>query len=65
MATNANFNLSKSAKLISASILDRVERRTYIKAMINAESSFIAGKNRKFSDPAVAARTPNKPQGNG
>jgi hypothetical protein len=57
--TNASFSLSKSTKRIMASIIDPAQRRLYKDAMINAESSFISSKSRKFSDPATSQK-PNR-----
>ena len=39
-----------------ASIADPVARGIYKRAMLEAEASKIAGKNRKFSDPAVSQK---------
>ena len=57
--TNASFNLSKTTKRIMASIIDPEQRRIYKSAMIEAEVSRIAGKSRKFSDPATSQK-PNR-----
>lgn len=58
MATNSNFNLSKPVKRIAASILDKEERRKYISAMVDAEHTKLTGSGRKWSDPAMAQRSP-------
>ena len=58
--TTASFNLSKSAKRIAASILDKAERRIYLDKMIEAEADRIVGKSRKFVDPAVGQQK-NRP----
>ena len=58
MATNSSFNLSKDTKRMLASILDPKERNIYKKAMIDAESSFINSKHRKFVDPATSQKSP-------
>ena len=58
--TNSGFNLSKTTKYKMASIVDPVARNIYKKMMIDAESSYANSKNRKFSDPAVAQKGPNK-----
>jgi hypothetical protein len=62
MATNSNFNLSKTTKRIAASIKNPADRRAYTKMMITAESAYANAKNRKFSDPASSQKGPNKPQ---
>lgn len=49
-------NIHKEVKRIAATILDKGARRTYLNAMIDAEISYMAGKNRKFSDPATSQR---------
>jgi hypothetical protein len=54
--TNASFNLSKPVKYKLAGILDKTQRNIYKKMMIDAEASYAAGKNRKFSDPATSQR---------
>lgn len=60
--TNASFNLSKSTKLIAATIVDKERRRTFINHMIDAEHSFIAGKSRKWSDPASSQKSREVPK---
>lgn len=62
MATNSNFNLSKSVKLIAGSIYNKEKRRIFIKSMIDAEASFIAGKSRKWSDPASSQKARDIPK---
>lgn len=59
--TNSSFNLSKSAKRIAGTFVNKEQRRNYLNAMIDAEHSYIAGKSRKFSDPATAQRGGNRP----
>lgn len=54
--TNSSFNLSKTTKYKMSNILDPVARNIYKKMMIEAEASYVAGKNRKFSDPATAQK---------
>ena len=58
--TNSSFNLSKTTKYKMANIVDPIARNIYKKMMIDAESAYANGKNRKFSDPAVAPKGPNK-----
>jgi len=52
-------NLHKQYKRIASTILDKNARRLYLNAMIGAEISFMAAKNRKFSDPATSQRPRN------
>ena len=56
--TNATFKLGKMVKLTLSTILDKTERRNYLKAMVDAQSSYIASKNRKFTE----LRSSNTPQ---
>ena len=58
--TNSSFNLSKTSKKLACGIHDPHTRRKFLNLMIEAESAQAAGKNRKFSDPAVAQKGPNK-----
>jgi hypothetical protein len=60
--TNANFNMSRVTKYKLASYTDPVARNFYKKMMIDAESTLIAAKNRKFSDPASAQKGPKSNQ---
>ena len=55
--TTSNFNLSKSVKKLAAGILDVNNRRKFLDLMIQAEAAESAGKNRKFSDPAVSQKS--------
>jgi hypothetical protein len=59
--TNSSFNLSKTTKKLACGIPNKHERRKFLDLMISAESAESAGKNRKFSDPAVAQK-PNRNQ---
>jgi hypothetical protein len=61
MATNSSFNLSKTTKKLAGGIADKHQRRIFLNMMIAAEAAQIAGKNRKFSDPAVAQKGGNRP----
>lgn len=58
--TNASFRLSKTSKKLACGIQDPHTRRKFLDLMIEAESAEAAGKTRKFSDPAVAQKGPNK-----
>jgi hypothetical protein len=60
--TNSSFNLSKTSKKLACGIQDKQVRRTFLNLMIQAESEQAAGKNRKFSDPAVAQKGPKNTQ---
>ncbi len=55
-------NLSKDVKRVMSTILDREERGIYKRAMLDAEKSFMAGKNRKFSDPATSQKNREVPK---
>lgn len=55
--TTANFNLSKPVKKLAAGILNTNDRRKFLDLMIQAEAAESAGKNRKFSDPAVSQKS--------
>jgi hypothetical protein len=48
--TNAGFKLGKMVKLTLATILDKTERRIYLKAMVSAQQSYMESKNKKFSE---------------
>lgn len=54
--TNSSFNLSKTTKKLANGIQDKHTRRVFLNLMIEAEAAQAAGKNRKFSDPAVAQK---------
>jgi len=62
MATNSSFNLSKTTKKLAGGIADKHQRRIFLNMMIAAEAAYIAGKNRKFSDPATSQKSGNRPQ---
>jgi hypothetical protein len=59
MATNSSFNLSKTTKKLAGGIMDKHQRRVFLDMMIAAEAALIAGKNRKFVDPA-SSQKPSK-----
>lgn len=54
-------NLHKEVKRVMSTILDREARSIYKRAMIDAEISFMAAKNRKFSDPATSQKSNRGP----
>jgi len=54
--TNASFNLSKTSKKLACGIQDKHTRRVFLNLMIEAEAAQTAGKNRKFSDPAISQK---------
>jgi hypothetical protein len=56
--TNATFKFGKMNKIQLGGILDPEARRIYKNAMVDAQSSFTASKNRKFSE----LRSSNTPQ---
>ena len=58
--TNASFNMSRVTKYKLASYTDPMARNLYKKMMIDAEAVLASAKNRKFSDPAVAAKGGNR-----
>ena len=60
--TNASFNMSRVTKYKLASYTDPIARNLYKKAMIDAEAALASAKNRKFSDPSVAAKGGNRNQ---
>jgi hypothetical protein len=55
--TNSSFKLSKTSKKLACGILDKHQRRIFLNMMVAAEVAQAAGKNRKFSDPAVAQKS--------
>ena len=58
--TNASFNMSRVTKYKLASYTDPMARNLYKKMMIDAEAVLASAKNRKFSDPSVAAKGGNR-----
>jgi hypothetical protein len=58
--TNSTFKFGKMNKITLANIIDPEARNIYKRAMIDAQSSYMAQKGRKFSDPASAQRGQNK-----
>jgi hypothetical protein len=60
--TNAAFKFGKMNKIKLANIVDPIARNLFKKAMIDAEATYTAAKNRKFSDPASAQKGGNRPQ---
>jgi hypothetical protein len=57
--TNATFKFGKMNKIKLGNIIDPVARSIFKKCMIDAQSAYMSGKNRKFSDPAVTQK-PNR-----
>lgn len=49
-------------KIKLGNILDPMARNVFKRAMIDAQATFVASKNRKFSDPATAQKGGNRPQ---
>ena len=62
--TNASFNMSRVTKYKLGSYTDPVARNLYKKMMIDAEAALVSAKNRKFSDPSVAAKGPSRSSSN-
>ena len=62
MATNSNFNLSKTTKRIASTILDKTARSIFLKSMIDAESSYISARSKKFVDPASSQKSREAPK---
>ena len=60
--TNSTFKFGKMNKIKLANIVDPVARNIFKKAMIDAQATYVASKNRKFSDPAQAQKGGNRPQ---
>ena len=48
--TNGTFKLGKMVKLTLSTIDDKESRRLYLKAMVDAQQSFMESKNKKFSE---------------
>ena len=48
--TNARFKLGKMVKLTLSTIDHKESRRLYLKAMVDAQQSFMESKNKKFSE---------------
>jgi hypothetical protein len=60
--TNSTFKFGKMNKIKLGNILDPITRNFFKKAMIDAQNTYMASKNRKFSDPASAQKGGNRPQ---
>lgn len=60
--TNSAFKFGKMNKIKLANIIDPVARGIFKRAMIDAQSTYVANKGRKFSDPAMAQKGGNRPQ---
>jgi hypothetical protein len=55
--TNATFKFGKMNKIKLGNIQDATERSIFRRAMIDAQASYVASKNRKFSDPAATQKS--------
>jgi hypothetical protein len=60
--TNSTFKFGKMNKIKLGNISDPIARNFFKKAMIDAQNTYMASKNRKFSDPAQAQKGGNRPQ---
>ncbi len=49
-------------KIQLGNIIDPDARRIYKKAMVDAQATYVASKNRKFSDPAMAQKNREVPK---
>ena len=58
--TNSTFKFGKMNKIKLGNILDPIARNFFKKAMIDAQNTYVASKNRKFSDPASAQKGGNR-----
>ena len=58
--TNSTFKFGKMNKIKLGNILDPIARNFFKKAMIDAQNTYTASKNRKFSDPASAQKGGNR-----
>jgi hypothetical protein len=58
--TNSTFKFGKMNKIKLGNILDPIARNFFKKAMIDAQNTYVASKNRKFSDPSSSQKGPNK-----
>lgn len=59
--TNSTFKFGKMNKIKLGNITDPEARSIFKRAMIDAQSTYVANKARKFSDPATAQRGGNRP----
>ena len=59
--TNATFKFGKMNKIKLGNIIDPIARNIFKRAMIDEQNTYMASKNRKFSDPSVAAKGGNRP----
>jgi hypothetical protein len=48
--TNATFKFGKLNKIKLGGIIDPIERNIFKRAMIDAQASFVASKNRKYTE---------------
>ena len=59
--TNSTCKFGKMNKIKLGNIQDPVARSIFKKCMVDAVATYVANKNRKFSDPATAQRGGNRP----
>ena len=59
--TNSTFKFGKMNKIKLGNIQNPEERNIFRRAMIDAQSTYVANKSRKFSDPATAQKGGNRP----
>lgn len=60
--TNATFKFGKMNKIKLGNIIDPVERSIFKKCMIDAQSSYVASKNRKYTE--LKSNTNTAPKAN-
>jgi hypothetical protein len=58
--TNSTFKFGKMNKIKLGNILDPLARNLFKRAMIDSQTTYMASKNRKFSDPASAQKGGNR-----
>jgi ABC-type taurine transport system substrate-binding protein len=61
--TNSAFKFGKMNKIKLANIDNPEARNVFRRAMVDAQASYMASKNRKFSDPSTAQKS-NRPTSN-
>jgi len=54
--TNSTFKFGKMNKIKLGNIQDPVARNIFKRAMIDAQSSYVANKSRKWTDPAATQK---------
>jgi hypothetical protein len=62
--TNATFKLGKMVKLTLSTIDNKEERRLYLKAMVDAQQTYMEAKNKKYAElrSSPAAGQSRQPQ---